>query len=214
MSRIVSVELPEVVYAFFESEAEARGSDISGFCAAWITDHWIKDHVTNVGGAIRAIRTNGGEPSHGEGHPPESTAIQVGSVQASQRTFDVATHFAGYPRESQEYAQRVVDEALKLPGVIARKSNNGRGIIFEPNFVSIEYLRRRRSSPGIALSLGAPKERYKTAPATIKRGRNPSYSWLSVDRERILEQVLPLLEETFVMHNPSSTDDSDINSDV
>lgn len=109
---------------------------------------------------------------------------------------DLGSLFDSYPEKSRRYAERIFEEVFKFPGVSAKPRPNGRGIIFEPNFVSIEYL-RSRSPGGLALSLGAPKRKYRNAPEELKRGRTESYSWIMVDSDELLERVVPLLKQTW-----------------
>jgi hypothetical protein len=181
----LSINLPEKVAEHFEHEAKRSGISTSEFCQNWVTDHWINDHI--------APPTQARSDSTFFRRLPKENANQ----KRDGRSFEVAHEFPRYPRKSQEYAQQVVDEALKLPGVTAQRSNRGIGITFKPNFISIEYLRKR--TPGIELSLGAPHDKLD-APPQIKKGRTNSYSRILIDNDELLMQSLPLVRQVYELH--------------
>jgi len=102
--------------------------------------------------------------------------------------FDVRKYFPNYPGASIELAQQFVDESLKMPGTRAFKAFSGRGVGIEPNFVFIEYLRKRQPG-GIGVSFyGSPGSLQSPS---LRPGRNPNYS-RSV--ARIQAELKPLLE--------------------
>jgi hypothetical protein len=177
----LAINLPENVATYFEEEARRIGISPSEFCQNWVTDHWINDHIGRP------------KPTRKDAATFQNLPKTNGHLR-SCGAFDVAIEFPRYPRKSQEYAQQVVNEALKLPGVTARKSNRGIGITFTPNFISIEYLRKR--TPGIELSLGAPRARLNALPG-IKKGRTNSYSRIQIDDDQLLAQSLPLIREVY-----------------
>lgn len=199
MKTSITIVVPDAVFAYFEDEARRRGIGLPTVCANWIVDHWINDHVSVP---QKRQRGNTGDSPPAVLSRPEG----IGTSQTTDRertpyTFNVARAFPDYPRQSQEYAQSVVDEVLKLPGVSAQTYNDGRGIIFEPNFISIEYLRKRK--PGIHLSLGSPRGKLKNPPAVMKRGRTDSYSRILIDCEQLLQQSLPLVRQTYEVCYPT-----------
>lgn len=116
----------------------------------------------------------------------------------SQLSFDVAKVFPGFPVRSVRYAQRVVNEATGILGVVASeyKQKNGQtiGIAFKPNFLMIEALLQRRS--GIRVSLYGEPDRFDKKPSSLGRGRG-RYSRIVVKSDEDLEKTLPLLRQAY-----------------
>jgi len=106
--------------------------------------------------------------------------------------FSVRDHFRGLPQHSVDFAQAIVDEALKISGVRAFKSNRGVGL--EPNFVFIEYL-RERAPGGIGLSFYGGPERHQNK--IIRDGRTPSYSRALIGTPAELQSVLPHVRKAY-----------------
>jgi hypothetical protein len=187
---MLNIVLPEPVFLYFEGEAKRQGIDISVCCANRLTEHWINEHI------VRPTPNNNQSSNI-------SRSSQGGSGRGIAR-FDVAHSLPFFPQESQQWAQRIVDEALKRSGVTARKSNRGDGVTFEPNFIAIEYLRKRQ--PGVGLSLGAPVGRFKNAPASLIKGRTHSWSRILVDSDQVLHESLDLVQQAadiWVAKHPS-----------
>jgi hypothetical protein len=116
----------------------------------------------------------------------------------SHLNFDVAKIFPGFPIYSIRYAQEVVNEATKIPGVQASKykQRNGQtiGVVFKPNFLMIEALLQRKS--GIRVSLYGEPHRFKNKPNSLGRGRG-RYSRIVVKSNEDLKKLLPLLREAY-----------------
>ncbi|MGB8414297.1 MAG: hypothetical protein WCE23_15865 [Candidatus Binatus sp.] len=115
-------------------------------------------------------------------------------------SLDVAKWFPGFPLRSIRYAQRVVDEATGIQGVVASeyKQKNGRkiGIAFKPNFLMIEALLQRKS--GIRVSLYGEPDRFKDKPSSLGRGRG-RYSRIVVKTDEDLKKLLLLVREAYVL---------------
>jgi hypothetical protein len=152
-----------------------------------------------------ALMNNTGENL--EDKPPTlGTFEKVGDGQGeyamvigfSHLNFDVAKVFPGFPIYSIRYAQEVVNEATKIPGVLASeyKQRNGQtiGIVFKPNFLMIEALLQRKS--GIRVSLYGEPQRFKNRPSSLGRGRG-RYSRIVVTSNEDLEKLLPLLRQAY-----------------
>jgi hypothetical protein len=116
----------------------------------------------------------------------------------SHLSFDVAKVFRGFPVSSIRYAQRVVNEATGILGVVASeyKQKNGQtiGIAFKPNFLMIEALLQRKS--GIRVSLYGEPDRFNNKPSSLGRGRG-RYSRVVVKSDEDLEKVLPLVRQAY-----------------
>jgi hypothetical protein len=151
------------------------------------------------------LTDNTGE--HLEDEPPTlGTFEEVGpgegeySMMAgfSHLNYDVAKAFPGFPIYSVRYAQEVVDEATKIPGVLASeyKQKNGQtiGIVFKPNFLMIEALLQRKS--GIRVSLYGEPHRFENRPSSRGRGRG-RYSRIVVTNNEDLKKLLPLVREAY-----------------
>lgn len=116
----------------------------------------------------------------------------------SHLSFDVAKIFPGFPIRSIRYAQKVVNEATGIPGVVAseHKQKNGQkvGIVFKPNFLMIEALLQRKS--GIRVSLYGEPDRFSDRPRSLGRGRG-RYSRIVVKSDEDLKKLLPLVRQAY-----------------
>jgi hypothetical protein len=116
----------------------------------------------------------------------------------SHLSLDVAKMFPGFPIRSIRYAQRVVDEATGIEGVVASeyKQKNGQrvGIVFKPNFLMIEALLQRHS--GIRVSLYGEPERFSNKPSSLGRGRG-RYSRIVIKSDKEIEDLLPLVRQAY-----------------
>jgi hypothetical protein len=121
--------------------------------------------------------------------------------------FDVSRTFVGFPKRSIEYAQRVVDEALQLPRVIAQRFKNG--ISFKPNFLLIEALLQRKS--GIRVSLYGERGDFAEPPESLGPGRG-SYSRIVVTNDQELDRLLPLVRQAYEHRFASQGESDAINS--
>ena len=129
--RTLTVLLPEPVEKLAEHEAAAKGVDPAALCASILSEHFLS--------ASASTRETSA--------PPEKKGEE-------QMTYSVRDQFRGLPQYSVDFAQAIVDEALKISDVRAFKSNRGVGL--EHNFVFVEYL-RERAPGGIGLSFyGGP----------------------------------------------------------
>jgi hypothetical protein len=129
----------------------------------------------------------------------------------SHLSLDVAKMFPGFPIRSIRYAQRVVNEATGIQGVLASeyKQKNGQkiGIIFKPNFLMIEALLQRKS--GIRVSLYGEPDRFNNKPSSLGRGRG-RYSRIVVKSDEDIETFLPLVRQAYELKLgpvPSKFDD-------
>jgi hypothetical protein len=134
-----------------------------------------------------------------EEHPQGDYLMMAGfTSRLSHLSLDVAKMFPGFPIRSVQYAQRVVNEATGIKGVVASeyKQKNGRkiGIAFKPNFVMIEALLQRKS--GIRVSLYGEPDRFNEKPSSLGRGRG-RYSRIVVKSDEDLEKLLPLVREAY-----------------
>ncbi len=122
-------------------------------------------------------------------------------------SFDVSREFVGFPKRSIEYAQRVVEEALKLPRVVPRRFKNG--ISFKPNFLLIEALLQRKS--GIRVGLYGEPTVFSEAPESLGPGRG-SYSRIVVTNDQQLEKLLPLVRQAYEHRYASQGDGNAVHS--
>ena len=111
---------------------------------------------------------------------------------------DVAKIFPGFPIRSIRYAQRVVNEATGILGVVASEHKNKAGqkigVTFKPNFMMIEALLQRKS--GIRVSLYGEPDRFKNKPDSLRRGRGKN-SRIVVQSDEELENLLPLIRQAY-----------------
>jgi hypothetical protein len=125
-------------------------------------------------------------------------SMNVGFSHTRGVGFYVSESFAGFPHRSIQYAQRIVDEAIKISGVVASeyKQKNGQkiGISFKPNFLMIEALLQRKS--GIRVSLYGEPHRFTDKPSSLGRGRG-RYSRIVVKTDEDLEKLLPLVRQAY-----------------
>jgi hypothetical protein len=112
----------------------------------------------------------------------------------SNPNFNVAEHFAGYPRMSVQLAQHLVDEATKLPDVCAFK--RGRGVGFRPRFAQIEYLVSFRGRPGIVVSLYGKPTEFNDPQGLLEEDRK-SYSRARIHDPEYLDYFLPFLKQAY-----------------
>jgi hypothetical protein len=120
------------------------------------------------------------------------------------RGLEVAQEFRGFPHRSVEFAQKFVDEVLKIPRVSAHKKDSE--IAFDPNFVYIEALLSQGTRAGIRVSFFGRPEQFKNAPSVLRMGRPPSYSRAVVESPSDLEAILPLIRQSYALrfgHPPS-----------
>ncbi|MFZ0887916.1 MAG: hypothetical protein WA005_05640 [Candidatus Binataceae bacterium] len=183
----LTIVLPDAAYSVAEKEARQANIDVSTLCAMKLSD-------------VLIARQNGTSSQGKTATPVLKASIEPHAANRSMSKEnltleDLRAVFGSYPEKSRRYAERVFEEVCKFPGVTAKLRPGGRGVIFDPNFVSIEYLRRRNG--GVALSLGAPTRRYRNPPESLKRGRTESYSWIMLDSEEALERVSTLLKQTW-----------------
>ncbi|HYB89923.1 MAG TPA: hypothetical protein VEC38_02635 [Candidatus Binataceae bacterium] len=125
-------------------------------------------------------------------------SLQAGFSHTPGVPFDVSASFVGFPHRSISYAQRIVNEAIKIPGVIpsAYRQENGKnsGIAFKPNFLMIEALLQRKS--GVRVSLYGEPDQFPSRPASLGRGRG-SYSRIVVTNDEQLTGLLPLVRQAY-----------------
>jgi hypothetical protein len=167
--KTLTVLLPEPVEKLAEYEATAKGVDPAALCASILTEHFLSASASS--------------------HKPPGPPAKKGE---EQMTFNVDEHFRGLPQYSVDFTQAIVDEALKIPGVRAFKSNRGVGL--DPNFVFIEYL-RERAPGGIGLSFYGGPERHQNK--LIRDGRTPSYSRALIRTPADLQSVLPHVRKAY-----------------
>jgi hypothetical protein len=167
--KTLTVLLPDPVGQVVECEATTKGVDAAALCASVLAEHFLSSSLSNP--AISRVQKNKG---------------------AEQLGFRVADSFRGLPQYSVEFAQTIVDEALRITGVRAFKSN--RGVGFQPNFVFIEYL-RERAPGGIGLSFYGGPERHQNK--LIREGRTPSYSRALVRTPTELQSILPHVRKAY-----------------
>jgi hypothetical protein len=170
--KMFTVPLPDPIARLIECEAATRGVDTTALCASVLVENFLPKDITK---------------------PEVSGPLERQEVQ-QQDGFRVGQYFRGLPQRSIDFAQAIVDEALKLTGVRAFRSN--RGVGFEPNFVFIEYL-RERTPGGIGLSLyGGPDHHNNNL---IRDGRTASYSRALIRTPAELSLVIPHVRKAFAL---------------
>lgn len=167
--KTLTVLLPEPVEKLVECEAAAKGVDPAALCASVLTEHFLSTSSSTREAPV----------------PPEKR-------KGEQMIFNVRDHFRGLPQYSVDFAQGIVDEALRISGVRAFKSNRGVGL--DPNFVFIEYLHERVPG-GIGLSFYGGPERHQNK--LIRDGRTPSYSRAIIRTPAELQSVLPNVRKAY-----------------
>ncbi len=167
--KTLTVLLPEPVEKLVECEAAAKGVDPAALCASVLTEHFLSTSAAT-----------------------RETSAQPEKKGGEQMTFNVRDNFRGLPQYSIDFAQAIIDEAFKIPGVRAFKSNRGVGL--DPNFVFIEYL-RERAPGGIGLSFYGGPERHQNS--LIRDGRTPSYSRAIIRTAAELQSVLPNVRKAY-----------------
>jgi hypothetical protein len=132
--------------------------------------------------------------SKGEG----DWSMNIGFSHSPGVRFDVSESFPGFPRRSIQYAQRIVNEAIKISDVVPSeyRQKNGQkiGIAFRPNFLMIEALLQRKS--GIRVSLYGEPNRFNEKPSSLGRGRG-RYSRIVVKSDEDLQKLLPLVRQAY-----------------
>lgn len=132
---------------------------------------------------------------------PARGLCQIGSVGhggMGRTGFNVSRRFAGFPDRSIQYAQRLVDEAIKFRGVIPSEYRNKAGqtvgISFKPNFLMIEALLQRKA--GIRVSLYGKPDDFTGKPSSFGLGRG-GYSRIVVENDENLEKLLRLVPRAY-----------------
>ena len=182
--KVITVPIPDRAHKEAESLAKMSGLDVGALCGTILADHFL----------------NG--PSFGPRRSAKSPQLKRTTANGTRQSgsagihLDVAMIFSGkgYPADSIRFAQAVVDEALKLPGVSAREHN--RGIAFQPNFLWIEYLRSQGGKIGIKVSLYGSPSRFVGAPKSLGAGRG-TYSRTLIETDEQLRQFLPLVRQAY-----------------
>jgi hypothetical protein len=139
-------------------------------------------------------------------------SMNIGFSHSPGVRFDVSESFPGFPRRSIQYAQRIVNEAIKIPGVVPSeyRQKNGQkiGISLRPNFLMIEALLQRKS--GIRVSLYGEPDRFSEKPSSLGRGRG-RYSRIVVKTDEDLEKLLPLVRQAYELKlGPVPAEDEEI----
>lgn len=184
--RTIQLVLPDAIFAQAEAEARGQGLDITMLCSTLLADLLLSDRRGSVQSRAH-LRSN---PSQ------DTNSSRTGEPASGPvREFDVAAAYPGYPRESVALAQAFIDEALKYGNAKAFKTEKGVGV--EPNFAFVEYLRSRRNSPGICVSLYGNRKQFHEATDLLTKGRTPSYSRASIGNSAELRRVLPLIREAY-----------------
>ncbi|WP_333646670.1 hypothetical protein [Candidatus Binatus sp.] len=120
------------------------------------------------------------------------------TVGFSSLSLDVAKIFPGFPIRSIRWAQRIVNAATGIEGVVASeyKQKNGQkiGITFKPNFLMIEALLQRKS--GVRVSIYGEPDQFNNKPSSLGRGRG-RYSRIVVKSDEDLEKLLPLVRQAY-----------------
>ena len=183
----LTVYLPDAVYGTAASQAKQQSLDIATLCSGLLADHFLSRATAHS------------EP------PPKTASTPPSAPRQPLRGFDVAHHFHGFPHRSVEYAQKFVDEVLKIPRVTA--SSKGAEIAFDPNFVYIEALLRQGTRAGIRVSFFGRPEQFKNAPSVLRMGRPPSYSRAVIETPSDLDAILPIIRQSYALrfgHPPST----------
>jgi|ERR1035437_1409069 hypothetical protein len=171
---IITVMLPEQVYAAASAEAKRAGVDVAMYCGAKLSD-LLLNSPHPLGGARS---TNTKQPSSPRANPNASTA------------FDVARAFPEANPGSARLAQRFMDEAMQLPGVTARRHTRGMVIDIRPNFVRVEHLKTRRV--GITVSFYG-----RNHSNSLLRPGMGAYKRAYLETDAQLQQVLPLVKAAY-----------------
>lgn len=191
------IVLPDAAYQMAESEAKILGIDVSTYCANLLTDCLVRTHRPSTHTTPERFG------SVAQASSPSTVANLAGAATdaapANLMRPDFASIFSTYPEKSRRYAEAIYDEATKICGVTAKfdARKGHKSVMFEPNFLVVEYLLSKGTRAGIEISLGANKSRYRNAPTEIKDGRTESYSRILIETDEVLRKSLPLVSETY-----------------
>src|SRR5215813_12358456 len=123
------VLLPTRISEIVSTEAGRRNVSPAMLCSGIISDYFLAQ-LNEVSGRESADR-----------------GVPIGDpATKSSTSFNVADHFAGYPKKSIDLAQEFVNQALSIQSTeafVANGTTGARGIGFSPNFVFIQYLQKR-----------------------------------------------------------------------
>jgi hypothetical protein len=183
----LTVYLPDAVYTSAAFHAKQQSLDVATLCSGLLADYFFSRRDAEAQPASKAMST------------PLSAQDQ------SLRAVDVPNQFHGFPHRSVEFAQKFVDEVLKIRRVAAYKK--GSEIAFDPNFVYIEALLSQGRRAGIRVSFFGRPEQFKDAPSVLRMGRPPSYSRAVIETASDLEAILPLIRQSYILRfgQPPST---------
>jgi hypothetical protein len=171
--KTLTILLPDTVNQLVLAEAKRRNVDAATLCSSTVAEHFLEQTKPQVVPNIKR-------------QVPRT--VPSDNYSGGSNGFDVGRSFPNYPGLSIELAQQFVDESLRMPGTRAFKAFSGRGVGIEPNFVFIEYLRKRQPG-GIGVSFyGSPGSLQRPS---LLPGRNPNYSRSIACTQ---EELSPLLE--------------------
>jgi hypothetical protein len=184
---LLKIVLSDAAFKAAQSEARLLDIDVSTYCANLLADCLAST-------SERSLATDKDESSVQQ--IPTSQQI---TKETKETQVNLENAFHAYPDKSRRYAQAICDEALKIPGVTAKfdPRKGHKSVMFEPNFLVIEYLLSKGTRAGIAISLGVNKAKYRNPPPEIKDGRTESYSRILIETDDVLQKSLPLVRETF-----------------
>ncbi len=170
--KTLTIVIPDPVNDLVAIEAGRRNVNASALCSGIIAEHFLGQPEGRI---VRDAKTEL------RSKPTRRTK--------SSNPFDVSKQFPGYPKQSIDLAQRVVDEALRMPNTTAFRAdgvNGSTGVGFVPNFVFIQYLQKKEPG-GIMVSLYGPPHRHGVG---MKRGQG-NYSRMKIVTFAQLSEILP-----------------------
>ncbi len=173
--KILTIALPDPINRLLEAEAKNQNIDVITLCSGLVVEHFLT------------------KARSGRSPVAEDPTTPVPRRKESSNMFDVKAKFPGYPERSIELAQQFTDEALKLPGVTARPTERGVGLV--PNFAWIEYLHKRY--PGaIGLSFYGSQASLPSADLLMP-GRTSSYSRAIAHTQEELKRLLDVMRKSY-----------------
>lgn len=177
--KTLTVIIPDHVDNLISAEATRRNLNAVALCSGILADHFL-----GQSGATLVV------PEEGKRSP----ASLPGRSETSD-AFNVGQQFPDYPRKSVELAQRIVDEALRIPNTRAFRSegaNGSVGVGFDPNFVFIQYL-QKKDPGGIMVSFYGPPSSHGIV---MKRGQG-NYSRIKIETVGQLPMIIPEIQLSY-----------------
>ncbi|MBN2068555.1 MAG: hypothetical protein JW739_02860 [Opitutales bacterium] len=174
--KTITITIPDQIYSIIE--AKVKNMDVPTMASLVLTEVMIDNSKYNT--------------------PLTSPSVDENILENDEvNSFNVRKRFKGMNIQSLDIAQVFVDEVLKYESVTASKSNTGRGIRFDPNFVFIEYL-KSRGEPGIRVSFYGKPNDFDDPHHMLKSGMG-SYSRADLNTLEEVELAKDLIRQSWVL---------------